>query len=198
MKVKSKLNQYKGFTLVELLVVTAVMGVLGVLSANLISSILRSQNKTTIINEARQNGNLVIDKFERDVKQSAEVCPVDPMTSLPVCNIIASTSSTSVALTAYNGDTIVWDCQATSFKRGQGLDYAAASKPANMMDVTNSDAVNGVAVASCSFTVLPKAGSNIPQIVTLNFFLTQGSGAPGKAEFRINEQFEVTVGTRAY
>ena len=197
MKDKSKLNQCKGFTLVELLVVTAVMGVLGVLSATLISSILRSQNKTTIINEARQNGNLVIDKFERDVKQSAEVCPVDLLAVPPGPNCAISTS-TSVALTTYDGTTIVWDCQATSFKRGQGLDYAAASTPANMMDVTNSDVVNGVAVASCSFTVLPKAGSNIPQIVTLNFFLTQGSGAPGKAEFQINEQFEVTVGTRAY
>lgn len=58
----------KGFTLIELLVVTAIIGVLAIISAIVFNSILRSQNKTTIVNEVRQNGNLVIDKFERDIR----------------------------------------------------------------------------------------------------------------------------------
>ena len=164
----------KGFTLIELLVVTAVVGVLGVLCETLISSILRSQNKTAIITEVRQNGDLVISKFERDVKQSESVTSLAPVKG--------------VTLGLYDGTNVNWICDpsAGSFERGAGL------------SVINTNSDNGVKVTACSFAVTPPTHtSGVTQIVTLTFTLEQRSTVQS-AEYQVSEQFETTVGTRAY
>ena len=182
--IKKNNNSYnKGFTLVELLVVTAVIGVLGVLSATLISSILRSQNKTAIINEVRQNGDLVISKFERDVKQSSGIsitgaaCP-------PTC------TGTSVTLTTYQGTDIIWVCTPAAAPADGGFTRNGTS-------VINEDSDNGVSVSVCGFTLQSSAGANIPQIVRLQFTLEQRSDVQ-RAEYQVREPFQVTAGTRAY
>jgi len=186
--------QNKGFTLVELLVVTAVIGVLGILSATLISSILRSQNKTAIINEVRQNGDLVISKFERDLKQSEKVCPVDTSTSPPNLDCGNVNPSAIVALTTYSGSQIVWDC--TDLRRGEGDGVTEANT--NATPVINTDPDNGVQVVagSCNFTV-STGGASVPQIVTLSFTLEQRSTVQ-RSEYQVKEPFQVTAGTRAY
>lgn len=168
----------KGFTLIELLVVTALIGVLGVISAVVISSILRSQNKTAIINEVRQNGDLVISKFERDVKQASQVC-ITGGASCPG----SETSVTLQTPTAPAGG-LIWDC-VNDFRR-------------DGVSVINTDPTNGVEVESCSFIVSAGGGTTgVPQIVTLDFRLKQISDL-GNQEFHISEPFRVTVGTRAY
>lgn len=161
----------RGFTLIELLVSTAVIGVLAVVSATIFNSILRSQNKTAIINEVRQNGNLVIDKFERDVKQAQSISPIGG----PYTDVTLETSEGN----------IVWNCSTAQFTR-------------NTISIINTDAVRGVQVdaGSCIFTVTPSSpvGS---QIVTLEFTLTQITST-GKSELEASVRFRVTVGTRSF
>lgn len=184
LKRKKSAGEQWGFTLIELLVVSALIGFLAVMSSTILSSILRSQNKTTIINEVRQNGNIVIDKFERDVKQAKEISPIG--------------SGTNVTLTLYDGTPVTWDCSGSNFTRdpdGSGL-LAPVS-------VTNSDLINGVQVNhtvanDCDFTVTGSSGGGTPQLVQLIFTLEQGASAPSRAEFEASVEFEVTVGTRAY
>lgn len=176
LKIKNKVKlRVKGFTLIELLVATAIIGVLAVMATTIFSSILRSQNKTAIINEVRQNGNIVIDKFDREVKQAQLVCVV-PAT--PDCG----GTRQSVNVTIGSG-TITWDCASADFTR-------------NGVPVINTDLDNGVRVdAGCSFTVTGKV-ANRPQMVTLNFTLSQRNSPT--QEFQATSEFEVTVGTRAY
>lgn len=162
----------KGFTLIELLVVTAVIGVLGIISASLISSIIRTQNKTAIINEVRQNGDLVISKIERDIKQSESVEVL---------------SANGVRLNLYAGSPVDWTC-----------DTAAGSFERAGVSVINTDEDNGVWVSACAFTVNPSAWtSGSTQIVTLRFTLQQRSSVL-RSEYQVNETFQVTAGTRAY
>jgi prepilin-type N-terminal cleavage/methylation domain-containing protein len=170
---KNLISKQRGFTLIELLITTLVMGLLAVVSANIISSVLKSQNKTTMVNEIRQNGDLVISKFERDVKQAQRVTTPVP----------GPGPHTSVTLDI-DGTNVVWDC-VTQFTR-------------DTIVVTNDDTITGVSVATCDFHVSGTPGTGIPQIVRLVFNLEQATGAPQKAEFDINEPFDVTVGTRAY
>lgn len=171
----NKIKNTKGFTLVELLVVTAIIGILSVVSATTISNILRSQNKTTIVNEIRQNGNLLIDKFERDVRQASGV---------------SSTSVTEIELTVDAG-TIKWAC-----------DPIAGTFERNGISIINDDKLTGVRVSgppgpdTCQFTVTDPSPVGT-QIVTLGFQLQQGDLAPGKSEFEAEVLFEVTVGTRS-
>ncbi len=166
--IKREIVYEKGFTLIELLVTTAVMGLLAVVSATVISNVLRSQNKTNVINEVRQNGGLVIDKFERDVKQASGVTQI---------------SGTSVELDI-GGTAVEWDCTGNSFTR-------------DAISVTSTDPTTGVQIVGCQFEVTGTAGQGIPQIVKLDFTLEQRNTA-GASELEAQVPFEVTVGTRAY
>ena len=173
---KKYFNSLKGFTLIELLVTTAVMGLLAVVSANIISSVLKSQNKTSTINEVRQNGDLVIAKLERDIKGAVGVSPLG--------------SSTSITLDM-DGELVVWEC--TEEVLGDSGVFTRASQT-----VTNDDDTRGVSVLTCEFLVSGAAGTGGPQIVQLHFDLAEAEGAPGRSEFEVVEPFQVTVGTRVY
>lgn len=182
---RNKSSSHKGFTLIELLVVTAVMGILAVVSATIISNVLRSANKTNIINEIRQNGNLVIDKFERELKQAERVCitillPLD-------CEGIGDGVTVTVGTESFD-----WACNTGNgrFTRdGQSI--------------INEDPISGVRVANtgdlkdCNFTVSGNTDEGIPQIVKLDFRLQQRNPA-GASVFETLVPFEVTVGTRTY
>ena len=155
------------------------VGVLGVISASLISSIIRTQNKTAIINEVRQNGDLVISKLERDIKQSESV---------------TRNSATNITLDTYLGETIDWDCAGDEFTR----DPDGTAGPLIAVSVTNQDPDSGVRVVtgSCNFTV-SGGGASVPQIVRLIFTLEQRSTI-ARSEYQVHETFQVTAGTRSY
>jgi prepilin-type N-terminal cleavage/methylation domain-containing protein len=164
----------KGFTLVELLVTTVIIGILAAVSATVISSVLKSQNKTVVINEVRQNGDLLIDRLERDVKAASD---------------IPSHTDYSVELIV-GSDTINWVC-----------DPAAGTFERNTVSVVNTDAVTGVRVVDagtdgCQFKVTD-ASLVGTRLVTLKFKLEQGTNAPNKSEFKARVPFEVTIGTRS-
>ncbi len=173
------LGKTKGFTLIELLVTTAVMGLLAMVSANIISSVLKSQNKTMMVNEVRQNGDLVITKFGRDVKQAQSITLTVP----------GPGPHTSVTLDI-DGTDVVWQCNNEGATSG---DFTR-----NTQVVTNDDPERGVSVYDCSFNVSGNPSTGTPQIVQLVFNLKQAVGAPQRAEFGVDEPFQVTVGTRAY
>jgi len=168
-----------GFTLIELLVTTAILGFLAIVSAVIVSAVIKSQNKTEIINEVRGNGDLVIAKFERDVKGAS---------------LIVRNNQRRLTLSYEDSPTVIWDCSTSNFTRNGAI-------------VTNNDPIRGVRIAltttlpftrECSFTVAPTPKTpGIPQIATLDFTLDQRSTAQ-RQEFQIREDFEVTVGSRAY
>ncbi len=174
---KKYFDSLKGFTLIELLVTTAVMGLLAVVSANIISSVLKSQNKTMLVNEVRQNGDLVIAKLERDVKNARAV-------------LFDSTMTTKITIDI-DGELVAWEC--TEEVLGASGFFTRAGQA-----VTNDDATKGVSVLTCEFRVSGAAGTGVPQLVQLNFDLAEAEGAPGRSEFEVEEPFQVTVGTRAY
>lgn len=79
----------KGFTLIELLVVIAVMGILGVILSDLLIQVLRGQNKVRIINQVKQNGQVVLDKLTQEIRQADEIiCKGDSDKDLVVDTIV--------------------------------------------------------------------------------------------------------------
>lgn len=161
----------KGFTLIELLVVTAIIGILAIVSATIFSSILRSQNKIGIINEVRQNGNIVIDKFDRDVKQSISITPPGV--------------STKIIMNTHDSGTVEWEC----------VGGAALTITRNTENVINVDSIGGVQLVPgrCEFNV---SGPSRTQIVKFDFDLEQRTDITGKSELTTRVPFEVTIGTR--
>jgi len=169
----------KGFTLIELLVVTAIIGVLAIISATVFNSILRSQNKTTIVNEIRQNGNLVIDKFERDIRGASKVTCIEDMTVDPPTSC-SSTQGSIIMITPTTGNKFFWYCTADQLVRdGESL--------------LNRDPRGGVKTVDCNFNVT----SSRPQLVLFHFTLEQRNVAE-KAELQSEGEFQTTISTRNY
>src|SRR4030042_6399725 len=141
-----------GFTLIELLVATAILGFLAIVSAVIVSSVIKSQNKTEIINEVRGNGDLVIAKFERDVKGAS---------------LITRNTARRVTLDYEAAPQVVWRCDiGFNFRRNADI-------------INTTDPIRGVQLLAnpnpvCDFQVTPKT-PNTPQIVTLQFSLIQRS-----------------------
>lgn len=63
----------RGFTLTELLVVIAIMGVLGLIFTDTILQSLRGQNKIKVINQVKQNGQMILDNLANEIRSSNRV-----------------------------------------------------------------------------------------------------------------------------
>jgi prepilin-type N-terminal cleavage/methylation domain-containing protein len=169
----------KGFTLLELLVVTAILGILIGVSSTAFIGILRSQNKINATNEVRQNANLAIELFERDARSAS--------------NIVPQTASNQVTLKEVDvGGDVVWACVESPGVNGKIT--------RNTASVTNEDPVDGVdilcggALGGFAFIV---STSETP-IATFRFDALQGVDAPARADFEITLPFETTVGVRDF
>lgn len=163
----------KGFTLIELLVVVAILGVLAVTSSQIVVSVLRSQNKSAVENEVKQNGDLLINKFERDVRNAQSITP-------------NGTTATTITLQLVGtAGTIGWQCTATQIQR--------RVNSGSWQDVVNTDPRTGVRRDGvCNFRIT----SREPHLVTFEFRLRQGDLAPNQAEFKISVPFRTSVGVR--
>lgn len=178
------ITSQKGFTLLEILVVTAILGILIGVSTSVFLGILRSQNKTTITNEVRQNANLAIDLFERDVRSAAEVTP-------------SGVSTNQITLELASGD-VGWVCEDTVVGNN-GLIKRVVGGVDEVL--TNTDLVSGVDV-DCGGSVSANAFdvSGVPEnrIVRFSFSIEQGVDAPARNDYNIDLPFETTVGTRVF
>lgn len=59
-----------GFTLIEILVATAILGIVAVVGVNMFFSILRGSTKTRVLAEVKQNGNYALNVMERTIRNA--------------------------------------------------------------------------------------------------------------------------------
>lgn len=70
----------RGFTLIELLVVVSIMGILGLIFTDTILQSLRGQTKVQVINQVKQNGQVVLDKLAGEIRRADNVTCVGDTT----------------------------------------------------------------------------------------------------------------------
>lgn len=70
-----RLNKTKqsGFTLVELLIVIALVAILAGVTTDIVLTLVRSYSKTKITNEIEQTGNFVISKMEKELRSATSI-----------------------------------------------------------------------------------------------------------------------------
>ena len=173
----------KGFTLLELLVVTAIMAVLIGISTTVFISILRSQNKTNVTNEVRQNATLAIDLFERDVRSARGINP-------------AGTGNLVELEEADNGTSVDWEC-VVAVPGNNANGYIKMTVGGVGKVITNQEPKTGVSI-DCTTNPTFDVSSSTTPIVTMRFNALQGEKAPGRADYRVNLPFETTVGVRDF
>lgn len=62
-----------GFTLMELLIVIAIMGLLGLVFTDTILQSLRGQTKVKVINQVKQNGQLILDSLANEARSANSI-----------------------------------------------------------------------------------------------------------------------------
>lgn len=62
-----------GFTLIELIVVIAIMGVLTLIITDTLIQTLRGENKVKILNQVKQNGQVVLDTMLNEIRRAKTV-----------------------------------------------------------------------------------------------------------------------------
>lgn len=68
----------KGFTLTELIVVIGIVAILGVIFTDFLIQSLRAENKVKVINQVKQNSQVVLDKLTNEIRQAKGVYCTDP------------------------------------------------------------------------------------------------------------------------
>ena len=178
-KAKVKIQNFKkilasprGFTLIEMLVVIAIITIIGTMATQIILSLIRSNNKTSIQNEVKQNGSFVIDRLERDIRGSSDVTSPD---------------SEHLNLQQADGSEISYVCI-------QGSSSSNGDITRGGQSLLNTEAVTGVRVNNCSFGLQNTA----PVLVTIAFTLIQPYQSPNRSDLTITQNFRTSVSLRTY
>lgn len=168
----------KGFTLIELLVVMGVFAAVSAVVGGILFSTLRGSQKTTTLDEVRQNGNYVMSFMSKQIRSARNIdvpsnCWLTP-TPTPG-EQLKFTPQTETTQTTLKCD----DAQKT-----------ITSNNTSLLDTTKVSLVTG----SCSFTCTQTSNSQ-PPTIKIKFRLSQ-SGTSTFTESTASVDFETSITLR--
>jgi len=160
MKTYLKRNTEKGFTLIELILVIALLGISVTVTNDILVSLIRSNNKTQVINEIEQQSNFVSLKIEKELRNARFV-------NTP----LAGESGKTLVFQTRDGSTIQYDIDTDTGIMSRTLN--AGTK----YDLT-SNAIPGGVVVSCGASNCFSVSGYNPQIINMNIIFTQAQPTP--------------------
>lgn len=164
------MNSKKGFTLIELVIVIAIVAIVAGITTDIIISVVRSYSKTKIITEIEQNANFALTKMEKELKTA---------TNLTTPSGVAGSSSDTLEFTReINGDArnvrYIVD-------RGSGGSLLRDEKDPNdnnwgaLLPLIDSNEANGASISgnvNKTFTLI----QTNPDVVQIRMTLVQSGG----------------------
>lgn len=148
----------KGFTLIELVLVIALLIISVGVSTDIIISLIRSYNKTQVTNEIEQSANFVMLKIDRDLRNAVSV-------TVP-SNV--GVGSDVLTFSDRNGDTISYQLSGDTIERSVNGGGSTA--------LTDNSPTGGGVVASCTSGCFTLWNVN-PQVIQVNIdFAHVGAG----------------------
>lgn len=155
----SHLSSQKGFTLVELLMSIIILVAVGSVITGIITSSLRGTNKTTSIENIRQNGNYALAQMSRNIEYAqvfnglsndgttyATSCPFSVVpTPTPV-----ATNYKYIKVTHSNNSSITYNCISSP-----------PTLTANSLPLVD---LNGVSLINCSISCIQTNATDVPII----------------------------------
>lgn len=168
-KTKAKLNngvcstKESGFTLVELLLVITLLAISIGVTGDIMVSLTRSYNKTTVLNEIEQQANFIGLKLEKELRNAT--------------NVIVSGANTQMQFN-YGTGTVCYNFSDGNLYRTEspaGLcSFSTADADALVATPTINQSLIGVNVA-CDPTCFSVSGTS-PQVVDIAMTFSQASG----------------------
>lgn len=161
-------KNYSGFTLVEVLVVSALLFTVGIMVVQLFFSSLKGGSKSTILSAVKQNGDYALTVMERMIRNSREV---------------AGCTSTSLVIKNPDGNLTTFLCD-------------GASTPSKIASNGASLTSSSVKIDSCNIFSCEYSGAKL-QKVGINFTVVE-SLTEAKLEEKAQMNFKTTVTLRNY
>lgn len=164
-------NNQRGFTLVELLASIIVLVAVGSVIAGIITSSLRGTNKTTAIENIRQNGNYTLAQMSKNIEYSQafnglSVDGVTYVTSCPFSTAPTPAPTTTpykfIKITPLSGSPTIYNCDGSILT--VSVLNGATPTPAPLIDN------NSFSFTNCSLSCTQTSSTDIP-IIGISFSL---------------------------
>ena len=157
----------KGFTLVELLVVVSILLISVGIAGDLIITVIRSYNKTKILNEIEQNGNYAMAKIAYDLRNAK--------------TINGAVGPASISIVDVNDQQITYTVGSVSAVNPSTITTGVISRTLGGVSeyMTSNDATEGVNVV-CSGSCFSEVSTD-PETIKIDFTISQGPSALGGA-----------------
>lgn len=152
-----QINNQKGFTLIEMLLVVLLLALTVGLTSDMLLSLIRSNTKTQVINEIEQQANFVTLKLEKELRDS-----IDADTG----------ANNSLIITLRSNSTVTYRLTSSSVLQRQiGV--------GDFVDLTSNSNPGGVRVSSSPPSPCFDVIGNNPKAVVTNLIFKQAQGETG-------------------
>ena len=182
----------KGFTLLELLVVVVIFTLISVVVAQVFFTTMRSNNKTEIVREVKQNGDRAMEIITRLVQNAKFIqlpssCPERPLVGETI---------DSVSLTNFDGGQTILACEVKD-----GIARIASTSASQTVYLMNTnvtlidpvDKTNACTNHALAFTCT--SVGDTPSYITIGFSLRQKNSSASVVD-TASETFQTTVTLR--
>lgn len=205
-----------GYTLVELVIAIAAIGILGIILTDTFVQNLRGQKKVTIITQVKQSGQSVLDRLTNQIKGAEKVVcsrvnPANGRHFLVVAQkgvyhrfIYVPATSTANGYIGYDNPptTVTLSDNSTILTNPCNEEIDAAFDTLNAIKLTDTNTVSGVSIKKDCDTcnVFSKTtGANGKDAITVDFKVDVGVGAGTTVENLVSEggvRFNTTIQLR--
>jgi prepilin-type N-terminal cleavage/methylation domain-containing protein len=179
-------TQSVGFTLIEILITISIVGIIGILLAQVFFTTTKVNTKTELQKDIRQNGQFALDVMSRMIRSAIEVTSTCDTTG---------TQSTSIQITNPDGDMTTFEClYADSVSR---IASTSASTGQSSYLTSKNVTLGGTSCNDADMTLLftCQSGSSQTPFVTLQFDLMQKGAGTNQTE-QANQSFQLGVNVR--
>jgi prepilin-type N-terminal cleavage/methylation domain-containing protein len=177
------LNNQKGYTLVELLIVMFILGTVGTIALSIFVTSLRGGNKSTSVNDIRQNGNYAISQMSKMISyaqvfegvcKSSDDC-TNPANFTTTCTDQGQSYS-QIKIMSFDGGETIFSCVGNTIS-------------SNSASLTN---VSDMLVTSCNFSCTRSSAAVSPTIDVIFTLQSRGNLAENNAKIT----FETSITPR--
>ncbi len=175
-------QRYNGFTLIELIISIGIMGIMGGVISQVFFQTTRSNAKTEILKEVKQNGEYAVEVMQRMIHSSIAISSV--------C-LDAGYSGKSFSITNPDLGSTTFECDDSS-----GTPRIASVSALGTEFLTNvSVTLGGTTCATSTYRVVCTSMGSIPNNIKINFTLSQSSSSPDIVN-QSSQSFQTFVAVR--